>query len=89
MIQKWAHLQINEIYTVTNTRMVDDQNRKYVIFTLLNNGDVWVPEHLKNRIINSDNHNNPPFNIRPLKLKPCKSIPGDKYHAYDIVVNLG
>ena len=49
MTQKWSELQIKEIYTVTNTRIVDtkNENGKYIIFTLLNNGDVWVPEHLK------------------------------------------
>ena len=47
MTQKMADLLIKEICTVTNTRMVDTQNGKYMIFTLLSNGDVWVPEHLK------------------------------------------
>ena len=87
MTQKWADLEIKELYTVTNTRMVDTQNAKVYDFTLLNNGDVWVPEHLKHRIINSDNHYNPPFYIISLGLNPYKSNHRNKYRAYDIVVN--
>ena len=85
--KKWSDLQIKEIYTVTNIRMVDTQNGKYIICTLLNNGAVWVPEHLRNRILTSDKHYNQPLYIRHLWLKPYKSNPKNKYHAYDIVVN--
>ena len=45
--QKWADLEINKIYTVTNTKMVDTQIGKSMILSLLNYGDVWAPEHLK------------------------------------------
>ena len=45
--QKWIDLEINKIYTVTNTKMVDTQNGKSMILSLLNNCDVWAPDHLK------------------------------------------
>ena len=34
MTQKWSEIQIKEIYTVTNTRIVDtkNENGKYIIF---------------------------------------------------------
>ena len=51
---KWSDLEINKIYTVTNTKMIDTQKGKSMILSLLNNGDVWAPEHLKNKILNSD-----------------------------------
>ena len=44
---KWSDLEINKIYTVTNTKMIDTQKGKSMILSLLNNGDVWAPEHLK------------------------------------------
>lgn len=87
--KKWSDLEINKIYTVTNTKMVDTQIGKSMILTLLNNGDVWAPEHLKNRILNSDYYYNPPFYFRPLGLKPCKNKPMNKYHAYDMVIDTG
>ena len=86
---KWSDLEINKIYTVINTKMVDTQNGKSMILSLLNNGDVWAPEHLKNRILNSDYYYNPPFYVRPLGLKSCKNKPMNKYHAYDIVIDIG
>ena len=71
--KKWSDLEKNKIYTVTNTKMVDIQNGKSMILTLLNNGDVWAPEHLKHRICNGDTYINPPFYVRQLGLKPCKN----------------
>ena len=70
---KWSDLEENKIYTVTNTKMVDTQYGKSMILTLLNNGDVWAPEHLKYKICNGDTYANPPFYVRPLGLKPCKN----------------
>ena len=88
--QKWTDLEINTIYTVTSTKMVDTQSGKSMILSLLNNGDVWAPEHLKNKILNIDNYNNPPFYVRPLGLKPYKkNNPRNKYHAYDLVIDHG
>ena len=69
--QKWTDLEINKIYTVTNTKMVDIQIGKSIILSLLNKGDVWAPGHLKNKILNSDYYHNPPFYVKPLGLKPC------------------
>ena len=86
---KWSDLEINKIYTVTNTKMIDTQKGKSMILSLLNNGDVWAPEHLKNKILNSDYYYNPPFYIRPLGLKPCKNKPVNKYHVYDMVIGTG
>ena len=87
--QNWTDLKINKIYTVTNTKMVDTQIGKSIILSLLDNGDFWAPEHIKNKILNSDNYNNPPFYVRPLGLKPCKNNPRNKYYAYDIVIDHG
>ena len=84
---KWSDLEINKIYTVTNAKMIDTQKGKSMILSLLNNGDVLAPEHLKNKILNSDCYNNPPFYIRPLGLKPCKNKPVNKYHGYDMVID--
>ena len=39
--KKWSDLAINEIYTVTGTRMVHTQNGRSMILTLLNDGKVW------------------------------------------------
>ena len=86
---KWSDLEINKIYTVTNTKMIDTQKGKSMILSLLNNGDVWAPEHLKNKILNSDYYYNLPFYIRQLGLKPCKNKPVNKYHAYDMVIDTG
>ena len=55
----WTDLKINKIYTVTNSRMVDTQNGKSMILTLLNNGEVWAAKHLKIRILNNDTFYNP------------------------------
>ena len=70
--QKWSDLEINKIYTVINTRMVGTQYGTSMVLTLLDNGEVWAPESLKNKIVNSDTYFNPPFYVRPLGLKPCK-----------------
>ena len=44
--KKWADLEINKIYTVTNTKMVPTKNDQAIFLSLLNNGDVWALEHL-------------------------------------------
>ena len=41
--QKLTKIEINKIYTVTNTKLVDTPIGK----SFLNNGDVWAPEDLK------------------------------------------
>ena len=63
--QKWSDLKINKIYTVINTRMVGTS----MVLALLDNGEVWAPESLKNKIVSSDTYYNPPFYIRPCKKK--------------------
>ena len=83
--KKWSDLAINEIYTVTGTRMVHTQNGRSMILTLLNDGEVWAPERLKNKIADGETYKYPPFYVRPLGLKPCKSNPRNKYHAFDLV----
>ena len=82
--QKWSDLKINKIYTVINTRMVGTQYGTSMVLTLLDNGEVWAPESLKNKIVNSDTYFNPPFYVRPLGLKPCKKDRKNKYQAYDV-----
>ena len=82
---KWSDLEINKIYTVTNTTMVNTQKGESMVLSLLNNGEVWAPDHLKTRVI--ENNLSPPLYIRSRGLKPCKKKnPSNKYHAYDLVV---
>ena len=83
--QKWTDLEINKIYTITNVKVVITQKGKSIILSLLNNGEVWAPDRLKNKILNSENYYNPPFYFRPLGLKPCQNNPKNKYHSYDLV----
>ena len=47
--QKWADLEINRIYTVTNTKIVPTKNGEAMILSLFNNGEIWAPEHLKTK----------------------------------------
>ena len=70
---KWSNLEINKIYTVTNTTMVNIQKCESMVLSLLNNGEVWAPDHLKTRVI--ENNLSPPLYIRPRGLKPCKKNP--------------
>ena len=79
--QKWTDLELNKVYTITAYRKVETSNGQSVILTLLNNGEVWAPSHLVNKI----NSKEPPFYVRPLGLKPCKNNKKNKYHAYDLV----
>ena len=81
---KWTDLEINKIYTVTNTTMVNTKKGETMVLSLYNHGEVWIPDHLKTRI--TKNNLSPPLYIRPLGLKPCKDNPANKYHAYDLVV---
>ena len=87
--QKWADLEINKIYTVTNTKIVPTRNGEIMILSLFNNGEVWAPEHLKTKIMNSDTYFHPPFYFRPLGLRPCKDNPRNKYHSYALVFDNG
>ena len=64
--------------------MVNTQKGESMVLSLLNNGEVWAPGHLKSRI--AENNLSPPLYIRPLGLKPCKNNPANKFHAYDLVV---
>lgn len=79
--KRWTDLEINQIYSITSFRAVETSNGESVILTLKDNGDVWCPAHLANKI----NDKEPPFYIRPLGLKPCKNNKKNKYHAYDLV----
>ena len=73
--QKWTDLEINKIYTVTNTKMVPTKNGQAMILSLFNNGEVWTPEHLKTKIMNSDTYFHPPFYFRHLDLDHVKTTP--------------
>ena len=77
-------LDINEFYTVTNIRMVPTKYGQAMILTLLNIGEVWMPEHMKTKIMNSDTYFHPPFYLRPLGMKPCKDHPRKKWLSYDL-----
>ena len=52
--------------------MVGTQYGTSMVLELLDNGEVWAPESLKNKIVNSDTYYNPPFYVRPLGLKHAK-----------------
>ena len=49
-------IEIDKLYTVTSTKVVDTQNGRSMILSLINNGEVWATENLKNKIINSDTY---------------------------------
>ena len=57
---KWVDLEINKIYTVTNTTMVNTKKGETMVLSLYNYGDVWAPGHLKSRIAenNQQGHEN-------------------------------
>lgn len=80
--QKWSDLEINKIYTITNYKTITTSNGESVILTLKDNGEVWCPVHLAEKIEGKE----PPFYVRPLGLKPCKNNKKNKYHAYDLVM---
>ena len=82
--KKWNDLEINKIYIVTNTTVVDTQMGESMVVTLKDNGAVWVPDHLKKRVV--EKNISPPFYIRPQGMKPCKNNPTNRYYAYDLVV---
>ena len=70
-MERWR-LDTDKFVTITNIRMVPTEYGQAMILSLLNIGEVWVPEHLKTKIMNSDTYFNPPFYLRPLGMKPCK-----------------
>lgn len=51
---KWSDLEINKVYTFSNTMFVDNQNGESMVLTLLNNGERWAPDHLKHKISDTD-----------------------------------
>ena len=73
-MERWR-LDTDKFLTVTNIRMAPTEYGQAMILSLLNIGEVWEPEHLKTKIMNSDTYFNPPFYLRPLGMKPCKDNP--------------
>ena len=73
-MERWG-LDTDKFLTVTNIKMVPTEYGQAMILSLLNIGEVWVPEPLKTKIMNSDTYFNPPFYLRPLGMKPCKDNP--------------
>ena len=69
--------------------MVPTEYDRAMILSLLNIGEVWAPEHLKTKIMNSDTYYIPPFYLRPLGMKPCKDNPRKKCRSYDLVFDNG
>ena len=80
--KKWTDLELNKIFIITDFRTVVTSNGESVILNILNEGEVWCPFHLADKIKNKP----PPFYVRPLGLKPCKKNRKNKYHAYDLVI---
>ena len=76
-MERWR-LDTDKFVTVTNIRMVPTKYGQAMILSLLNIGEVLVPEHLKTKIMNSDTYFSPPFYLRPLGMKPCKDHPRKK-----------
>ena len=87
-MERWK-LDTDKFLTVTNIKMVPTEYGQAMILSLLNIGEVWVPEHLKTKIMNSDTYFNPPFYLRPLGMKPCKDYPRKKCRSYDLVFDNG
>ena len=86
---KCTDLEINKIYTITNTALVSTKKGEAMVLTLQNYGDVWAPVHLKTRIQKKKKKKKKlklPMYIRPCGFKPCKDNTANKYHAYDLVV---
>ena len=53
-IMKWNELEINEVYTITDTKNVQTQNRDAMVLTVLKRGvrsDVWAPERLRQKLL--------------------------------------
>ena len=80
--KKWTDLEVNKIYTITDTKIVETEYGPSMVLTLLDNGEVWAPGHLKDKLEKSAK---PPYYMRPLGLKPCKNNKKNRYHAYDLV----
>ena len=84
-VEKWTDLALNEIYKITSYRNVNTSKGTSMIISVKLNGDeedVWCPSHLATKI----EHKEPPFYVRPLGLRPCKTNKKNKYHAYDLVI---
>ena len=54
--------------------MVPTEYGRAMMLSLLYIGEVWAPDHLKTKIMNSDTYFIPPFCFRPLGMKLCKEI---------------
>ena len=87
-MERWI-LDTDKFLTVTNIKMVPTEYGPAMILSLLNIGEVWMPEHLKTKIMNSDTYFNPPFYLRPFGMNPCKDNPRKKYRSYDLVSDNG
>ena len=87
-MERWG-LDTDKFLTVTNIRMVPTKYGRAMILSLLNIGEVWMPEYLKTKIMNCDTYFNPPFYLRPLGMKPCKDNPRKKCRSYDLVFDNG
>ncbi len=81
--KKWPDLEKNKIYTITDYKTVETRIGVSMIISLLNNGEVWAPAHLKEKLETSEVEL--PYYIRPLGLKPCKDNKKNKYHAYCLI----
>ena len=87
-MERWR-LDTDKFVTFTNIRMVPTKYGQVMILSLLNIGEVWVSEHLKTKIMNSDTYFNPPFYLRPLGMKPCKDNSRKKCPSYNLVFDNG
>ena len=76
-MERWR-LDTDKFLTVTNIKMVPTECGQAMILSLLSIGEVWEPEDLKTKIMNSDTYFNPPFYLRPLGMIPCKDNPRKK-----------
>lgn len=46
-VKKWADLEIGKVYALTHVRLVHTKTGRFIVLSLLKNGNVWTPEHLK------------------------------------------
>lgn len=71
------------IYNIVDYNIEDGLFGESMVLTLSDGTKVWAPEHLKEKIKRAGTK--PPYNVRPLGLKPCTKNRKNKCHAYDFV----
>ena len=88
LYNKWTDLEINKIYTITNTALVNTKKAKRWFKHCTTMAKYGLQTTLKQEFKKKKKKKNKlklPMYIRPRGLKSCKDNPANKYHAYDLV----